>query len=359
MELVKKKIFPFALSLVIALSGGILFSQLHIILPWLLGPMFAVLLAKAFLPSVFWPAALRNAGLICLGLQLGSTFTKEVLGGMIRHLPLMGFTSAAVIGFTVLAAHLLCKYANITLSSAAIGSFPGGLSQMVVLSEEIEDADEAVVTFMQTFRIIFVISAVPYLTTHFLISEHAGAAGGRGQDAAGAFTVFHGFLLFALAVLFIYAGKKIKMPIPYLLGPMLAGICLNAAELPNLALPDPVLAASQVAIGAHLGRQMKISRNQFSASLVFITVLSNAALILFCFLLAFLFHALFGYPVGEIFLGVAPGGIAEMAITAMALKLDVSFVTSFHLFRIFVILFIATPLTVKLLKRKNEGAKNA
>ncbi|WP_286178912.1 AbrB family transcriptional regulator, partial [Bacillus sp. B4EP4a] len=39
---------------------------------------------------------------------------------------------------------------------------------MVVLSEEMKDSDETVVGFMQTLRVILVISIVPWIVTHVM-----------------------------------------------------------------------------------------------------------------------------------------------------------------------------------------------
>lgn len=42
---------------------------------------------------------------------------------------------------------------------------------MVVLSEEMKDSDETVVGFMQTLRVILVISIVPWIVTHVMSVE--------------------------------------------------------------------------------------------------------------------------------------------------------------------------------------------
>lgn len=336
--------------MIIAFSGGFLFDQLEIFLPWLLGPMFAFILAKRLIKNLYWPNTLRNIGLVILGIQIGSSFTKEALGNMLRNLPIMTTTTFLVIGFTIFSAFLIHRFTDLSFSTSVIGSFPGGLSQMVVLSEEIEDANQAVVAFMQTFRVILVITAVPWLVIHLLSSQEVRPFIEKqfvNDGLQGSYTLLHWIILLLLIFVLIFIGLKVKIPIPFLLGPVLATICLNIANAPHLAIHDTVLNSSQVFIGAHLGIKMNVDRNVFHPKLVMITFLSTIALIGFCLILAHLLHVFIGYSFNEIFLSIAPGGIAEMAITAMAVNADVSFVTSFHLFRILVILFIATPLVMK------------
>ena len=45
----------------------------------------------------------------------------------------------------------------------------------------------------------------------------------------------------------------------------------------------------------------------------------------------------FGLPIATMILATAPGGLAEMTITAQALKISVPLVVAFHLFRVVVV----------------------
>lgn len=47
---------------------------------------------------------------------------------------------------------------------------PGGLSQMVILGEELNNVNETIVAFMQMIRIIIIMFVIPFLTVHFLYS---------------------------------------------------------------------------------------------------------------------------------------------------------------------------------------------
>jgi uncharacterized membrane protein AbrB (regulator of aidB expression) len=51
-----------------------------------------------------------------------------------------------------------------------------------------------------------------------------------------------------------------------------------------------------------------------------------------------------GLNLGTLILGTAPGGIAEMAITAKVLQLGVPLVTAFQVCRLIAVLLIVAPL---------------
>jgi uncharacterized membrane protein AbrB (regulator of aidB expression) len=63
----------------------------------------------------------------------------------------------------------------------------------------------------------------------------------------------------------------------------------------------------------------------------------------------------FGLPVATMIIATSPGGLAEMTITAQALKISVPLVVAFHLFRV-VIVNVGTQyiftLTAPLLERR-------
>ena len=60
---------------VIALIGAFLFNALSLPIPWLLGPIFSVLVAQFFIKDrLRWPVILRNTGLIVVGLSIGQQF---------------------------------------------------------------------------------------------------------------------------------------------------------------------------------------------------------------------------------------------------------------------------------------------
>src|SRR5690606_33976966 len=87
-------------------------------------------------------------------------------------LPYMLFMTVSVIVAALLFGLLFSKMANESLQTSLLGSMPGGLSQMVLIAEEVDNANVTVVSVMQTFRIFLVVTIVPLLTV-FLAGREA------------------------------------------------------------------------------------------------------------------------------------------------------------------------------------------
>lgn len=360
--ILEHKSLKITLTALLAFLGGYLFDRLGIYLPWMLGPLFVVMLAKIKLGNyIFWSKAIRSIGLIILGLQLGSSFTKQSLNEMTEYLPVMLFTTVIVIVFAVLTGLFVGKKMNLSMSTSLLGSFPGGLSQMVILSEDMKESDETVVGFMQTLRVILVISIVPWLVTHVMSVDSEAAI----IKQKSPFFMFDydgqlALLLIASLLLFIFIAKKVHFPLPFLLGPLIAAAVFNltGSEAPHI--PGFWLNLSQLLIGAHLGFTLKVDNPRLFRKMFGVVFVSNILLIGFCYYLAIYFSPVLSLPANELFLSMAPGGVAEMAVTAMSVSVDVSIVTSFHLFRILFILFLVSPL-IKLLdrgQRRNRTRKS-
>ncbi|MGZ9815471.1 AbrB family transcriptional regulator [Peribacillus simplex] len=353
-NLIESKSFRVIFTAFLAFLGGYAFDSLGIYLPWMLGPLFVVMIAKVKLRKyLLWTKTFRSTGLVILGLQLGSSFTKQSLNEMVEYLPVMLFTTIAIISFTVLTGWFVGKRMNLSLGTSMLGSFPGGLSQMVVLSEEMKDSDETVVGFMQTLRVILVISIVPWIVTH-VMSVESGAVMAISERP---FFLFEydwklAIMMLLILLLFIFITKKANFPLPFLLGPLMAAALFNLVGPGAPQIPDFWLNLSQLLIGAHLGYTLKVDNPRLFRKMFGAVFVSNVLLIGFCYYLSIQFAPILSLQANELFLSMAPGGVAEMAVTAMSVHVDLSVVTSFHLFRILFILFFLSPIIKWLIGRK-------
>ena len=340
---------PFIGTAVIAIAVGAVFEAVGMFLPWLLGPMFALLLVNQFTQiPLYWPRFLRTAGLVMLGVQIGSSFTRDAVLLMVMDLPYMAFMTVSIVALSVALGLLFKRMVHETLGTSLLGSIPGGLAQMVVLAEEIPSANITVVTLMQTIRIFMVVTIVPFLT----IFLHGRGAGEMKEQL---FTFSPGLFLLALAVSILLYGamKKIGFPAAELLAPILAMAIVQAVSGDVLIdMPYWLIAIAQVCIGANLGLQMEGIGDKLTFRLGAAIVLNNVLLISFTVLIArILANWLPEYIFLDFFLSAAPGGIAEMAITALAVGGDVALITGFQLFRLFFILLVAAPLVAFIVKK--------
>ncbi|RXT02316.1 AbrB family transcriptional regulator [Ammoniphilus sp. CFH 90114] len=339
------KITSFLETLVISVIGGILFSQLHIPLAWLLGPMTTVMVWKMVTNRVlFWPLSFRNIGLMGLGYLLGVSFTRETLVQVASHLPTMLVATVLVILFSFLMGYILTRTCKISLMTGMIGSVPGGLSQMVMLGEELRGVDSTVVTFMQTLRLLSVIFLVPFLVGHGLDAD-LGSTVPLSESNQVTGMNFWVVLTFILAVVIgVWIGKKISLPTAPLLGPLLATSVLVLVGVPAPELPEPALLLSQVLVGAHMGIGMNTGSLSNWKTLAPFSIAASVAVVFFTLGIASVL--VYWHPMSLVnaFLCTSPGGVAEMGVTAKEVKVDLSIVTAYQLFRMFFILFLIPPL---------------
>ena len=341
---------PLMETLLVSLAGGLLFRLLSLPLPWLLGALTAIMVWSLVVKrDTLWPVGLRNCGLIILGYTLGISFSTETLHQIINQLPAMALVTSSTIIFSLLVGYLVCRRTGISLASGIIGSVPGGLTQMVVLSEEIPDTDLTVVTFMQTIRMLATVFIIPFIVIHGM--------GGAGQQAAAAGStpaVYHiiiqapwnALLFTAIALDAVWASVKIGLPTPFLLGPLVGSAALSLAGLQPPGTPSFLINISQVCIGAYLGLSIKPASLENWKKLLPVTLMGSIAVVLFSLGVGFLLTRLHSLDLTSAFLGTSPGGMGEMGLTAVLVGANVSLVTAYQMFRLVFIMFLM-PLALK------------
>lgn len=332
----------------ISITGGFVYYFLHLPLPWMLGPLTALLLWKLLVKTpLLWPNQLRNLGLGLLGYLLGSTFTREILWSTLQNLPYMFIATVSIIVFSICTSYYLSHVLDISFPSALIGNMPGGFSQMVLLGEELESVDTTTVTVMQTLRLIVVMFTVPFLTIYGLHDGSiASDMGTINQAISGENTIYYSsYFIYALVILVsVWIACKIGFPTAFLIGALLGTATLVLMEIPKPVLPSQLFIIAQLCIATYLGLSIETNRLTSLKKLGLYTILSSILLVLFALLLSFFFSIWLSIPLTTAFLSLAPGGIPEMAIIGKEIRADISIITSYQLFRLFFILFIVPPI---------------
>jgi membrane AbrB-like protein len=142
-----------------------------------------------------------------------------------------------------------------------------------------------------------------------------------------------------------------KFPNPWLMGPLLATMALTASGV-ELSSMNPVLTnAGQVLLGCALGARFSKSFLRDAPRFVTVVVASIFLMMVLSTLIAVAVGTLSGTFVPSMVLAMAPGGIAEMSITARTLQLGVALVTAAHVTRVLVIVGL-TQQIYKLLARR-------
>jgi len=338
------------LTLVIAIIGGLLFQVIHLPIPWLLGPMFFVLIFSKFKKiKLFWPSKIRDAAMIIIGYTIGLSFTSATLIQIGEQLPSMILMTLLLLLFTLAISIFISKVFDISFPTALLGSIPGGLSQMITLAEEIKDVDFTIVTFLQISRLMMIIFVVPILifSPIFDFQRSTAISDSIHNISPSWVGLFPNIFVFAVVcTLFGVLGKKINFPTALLLGPMIGTIILNLSGLHGSALPSVLLDCSQLMMGSYIGLLLKPENLKNKIKIILIAILSGVILLTFSFGTSlFLTHI---HSISRItaLLSLAPGGMDQMAIIAKEVNADISVIMCYQLFRTLFI-FIAVPYLIR------------
>ncbi|ADH99456.1 AbrB family transcriptional regulator [Salisediminibacterium selenitireducens] len=150
------------MTLATALTGAALFSLLSLPLPWMLGPLTAVMTLQAVIgQTLYWHPMIKNAGLIILGISFGLYFTIDTIVMTLPYFPIYIAMTFVLIAISVSLSYALTKLIPIDPASSIFGSIPGGLTEMVITSQSFH-ANQAFVTVFQTIRLVIVLFFVPF-----------------------------------------------------------------------------------------------------------------------------------------------------------------------------------------------------
>lgn len=337
------KVLQILATFLIAAAGGLLFHLLRIPLPWMLGPLTVTMIYHAVSDiRARWPVQFRNIGLIVIGYSMGRTVTLETTREILANLPAMFGVTLLTVLFCLGLGYITHRRTGISLASGILGSMPGGLAQMVLMTEEIEDADVTVVTFLQMTRVLAVVLSVPFIASYGIGPMPGGlpspiAATGPHALAAALPAVL-------AAPLGAWLAFLLKLPIPCLLGPIFATAA--AVLIGGLAPPVPPLLMNLALIffGIYFGIIITLESLKKLGKVFPYAVGGTAALLTFTYLLGLGLTLLTPATLLTGFLSTAPGGLSEMGVVALALHADVAFIMAYQLFRLFSILLLVPPL---------------
>ena len=326
-----------AVTLAIGAAAGALAHWAHLPLGYLLGSLVAVgLIAAAgwtpFGKPVTLPARLRFSFVPVIGVAIGGAFTPDVARQALGWGP-----SLAALCVFVPVAHVvgyrIYRWGGLDPREAFYGAVPGGLIEAVQLGEE-AGADVALLTVLQFLRLIGTIITVPLLFWG-LTGQAVGSASGVQMVGAGA-------VLGAadVAVLLVCGGagvvvaRALRFPGWIITGPICASALAHGAGWVEGVPPGWLVAMTQVVLGTGLGARFVGVPRRVLQRAAGLAVVNGAAALVLALGFAYGVHGLAGVPVAAAFLAFAPGGLAEMSLIALSLKMSVIYVTAHHVVRI-------------------------
>jgi uncharacterized protein len=327
-----------ALTFGVATAAALLAQRLHVPLPWTIGPLLATALCSVAGAPVLASNSLRSAGLCTIGAALGLYFTPEVIALTLQLAPLLllGVAWAFVLAYAFY--RLLLRVNGGDRATAFFAAAIGGASEMALLAERHQGRVDYVAA-AHSLRVLLVVVVVPLATQ---------LAGIHGADAALPAVLDvrpEGLLLLVLAALVGVALLwRLGAPNPWVLGALLATLLLTGSGLQLSALPRWATNAAQLCIGVSLGSRFTADFASAAPRWMTAVALGTLAMITASAAVAWVVATLGALNPGTALLGLAPGGIAEMCITAKVLQLGVPAVTAFQVVRYLAVLTLTAPL---------------
>lgn len=332
-----------ALALIIGAAGGFGFYLLGLPLPWMLGALFATMTASVANAPVIAPARIRPAVVAVIGVLLGSRFTPDVL----QQASAWGATVAILMVYVVAVALVVVPFyrfvGKFDWVTAYFAGMPGGLTEMIEIGEA-NGAKPAPIILAHSLRIVVTISLIAFWFR--IVQGHDVGASAVRTDAA--LSWLDAGVMLASAVAGSALGGWLRFPAPAFLGPLLVSAVLHLTGLTASVPPTLLVNAAQVILGTVLGcRFLGIS----ARTLVPATLLSIGATVLtlgLAFAGGLAMHAVAGSPIDQALLAMAPGGLTEMGLIALAIHADVAFVALHHVVRILFVIVLA-PLAFRVI----------
>jgi membrane AbrB-like protein len=318
---------------------------LHTPLPWMIGPLLITsALSIAGVRTLSWNP-FRNTGQWVIGVALGLSFTPHVNAMVVSlwWLVVVCIVWSLALGYGFglwLYAFNAPRFVGLDKTTTYFASLIGGASEITLIAER-KHARTDLVAAAHSLRVLIVTVAVP---------SAIQGLGWHGLDVAPsntqAFSASGLLLLTLLTGLGAMGVKMMGRSNPWFIGSLLVSIGLASNEIALSSIPVEMTNAAQLAIGVSLGVRFTADFLHTAPRWLASVGVGTLVMILLCVGFSFVLQELTQLPLATMVLSTAPGGIAEMAITAKVLQLGVAVVTALQVCRLIAVLILAEPLFI-------------
>jgi membrane AbrB-like protein len=324
---------------------------LHTPIPWMLGPLLVTAIASVLGAPTRSATSLRNAGQWVIGAALGLYFTPQV-GALVVSLwwaialaVLWALAMGAMFGGWLQRQHAV-DFAQgppgAGRATCYFASAIGGASEMTLLAER-HGARTDLVAASHSVRLVIVVLTVPFAMQG--VQSHWGLpVDTRLLPGAG---VVDGLGLLGLALATAVGAlvmARLKRSNPWFMGALWVSMGVTLAGFEWSTVPTALSNAAQLVIGVSLGVRFQRDFVHTAPRWLWSVALGTLGMLVLSAGLGQCLAWLTGLQAATLILGTAPGGIAEMAITAKVLQLGVPVVTAFQVCRLVAVLMLVGPL---------------
>ena len=313
----------------------------------LMGSVLAVTIASlAGLPAAL-PDRLRDVLFVCVGLSMGANVAPNTLE-LIGQWPItLSALAIEMVIIVVLCGFFLNKLLKFEAGTAFLSSFPGHLSFIMALSMA-GTGNPRQIIIIQVQRVMALTMFAP-IGALFL---PVGTFYGSDSEPMALTTLL---MVAAGCALTGWIFTRLKMPAGYVLGSMAFATAMKLGGLFPGALPPLLVELTFIGMGAFMGsRFVGITRAEIAQAALGGTVATTLT-ILITTAMAFAVSPFVSMPIGQIWLGLSPGGLESMGALGIALGYDTAFIAAHHIARLLMLTF-AIPLVVLMIKKMGTTA---
>jgi membrane AbrB-like protein len=312
---------------------------------------------------------LALSGLVTSGLPRPAYRTSQALAGVMMGgyihpvalraaapsmLPLIVVTAATVL-LSVGVARLL-ERSGLDRRTATLATVPGGAAAMLAASDEL-GADTRLVALAQYSRVAMIAVTAPLVVPFLGPTSPAGPGAGephsplspqmlRLVDGTGQPAGL--LVLCAIAVLGVRVGRRLRLPAPAVLGPMLVTVVATFSGAAHGFRPTGLLQILVfTCIGLEIGLRFTRDSLRHARRVLPWIVAGTIVVSVVSALLAWLLAGLTRLSFADAYLATTPGGINAVLATSVATNADVGLISSVQSLRLFAVVSLA-PVLIRL-----------
>ncbi|MDR7073108.1 AbrB family transcriptional regulator [Fictibacillus barbaricus] len=375
MKIIKdSRLFQNIFFILLSSMGGYLLSLTGMSIGWMVGTLVmagflsfhepAWLNMKTFKKGIqpYW----RHIGQAIIGITLGQQMSMSVLETFENNFVIITIMLLLSIIFAMLCGVILWRFSNADMLTSLFSTTPGGISAMPSIAEEV-GANTVTVSLVQMIRIFLVVGTVPILahSSNEVVNETGTiAAGGESVSSVTSMLQFYP-AAWTIALILgscagYYLGNRTKLPAPWLVGGMLGvavvqmlGSLLHGSTITSW-WPHLLIVLAQILIGASIGSRLNKKMFSGTKNIIILGSLTSTGMIIVMAILGFGVSEITHIQLVTTLLAFAPGGVAEMATTSVALHADSAFVVTVQVMRL-ISIFLIMPPFFRLLNRQTTA----
>lgn len=326
-------------------SACVLFEFIDLPTPMLFGGLAGALGYALARPAdrIELPAPAFKAGQATVGVIVGASIDWASLGHLGARWVVVAFVSCFSLVISVVMGRLLVRR-GVTPVTAAFSSIAGGAAGLTAMADDL-GADSRVVAVLQYLRLLVVLVTMPVVVS---IGFGATNAAGAFELAERAWPRDLAYVAIAMVV-GLWVGKRVNMPSPAILGPLLiAALLVLIPGFQDAGVPEPVQAIGYLIIGVQVGLKFTVASLRSISTLIPTALVTIVVTLVACAGLGWVLTVTTGAEPLDAYLATTPGGIYAVMGTSAATGGDVTFVAATQVLRLLIVLASAPLLSTYL-----------